>query len=483
MAGNKTYLEIHMLGVQKQSAKAVALGKQRSYGDIVEYLDRNWNVARTVERLDLLKRLDIELGSLTHKVPAIIVGGTNGKSLTIHFATKLLSREGYSVAALYAPHILTYNERITHNDELVSNKVFAELGNDVLTMADTLGIELHSSELLFFMALAQAKAQGADVIVLETALGDALDPVVLCNARIVTITRMTAEDSQESDEQIAKQVTEALAIVREGTHIVSGDQSKATLARMRSETEKRGGIWEMPIRKLAALPYPFEQLHGRPAELATRIAQLFIEEHAPKKAPVAESILAKPKGPRGRPTIDKRRERDLNPPKTIEQFWREVSVDLPGKFEVLDKEKPTILLDTARNLDALKNLLLGVRLLHYQRPLKGLTIIMAAARGQCESEEFLKLMRYFFKKTSGQLLLCPMSQPLAGNGEESSWNAEDIAHALKGMKVKARACANFAEAFDIARKSVDERNGLVVITGSQSIVHEYWAQKGIKKFA
>ena len=49
------------------------------------------------------------------------------------------------------------------------------------------------------------------------------------------------------------------------------------------------------------------------------------------------------------------------------------------------------------------------------------------------------------------------------------------------MKIKARACKNFDEAFDLAKKAVDERNGLVVLTGSQSIVHQYWKQKGIKK--
>jgi dihydrofolate synthase/folylpolyglutamate synthase len=472
-----------MLTIQKQSAKAAALGKQRSYGDIVELLDRNWSIVRTAERFELLKKLDLELGGLTNRTPAIIVGGTNGKSLTIAFAAKLLAREGYTVAALYAPHILTYNERIAFGDEIVSNKVFTELGNEILNTAETLGIELHSSELLFFMGLVHARTHTADVILIETIYNDSLDPAALCAARIATITRITGEEASETDQVSVERIAGFLSIVHSGTHIVSGDQSKTTLAHLRAETERRGGIWEMPIRKLAALPYPFEQLHGRSAELATRIAQLFIEQCTPHKTPLAESILAKPKGPRGRPTIDKRRERDLNPPKTIEQFWRETVIALPGKFQLLDKEKPTILLDTARNLDAIKNLLLGVRLLHYQRPLKGLTIIMAATRGECESEEFLKLLRYFFKKTSGQILLCPISEPLAGNNEQLSWNAEEVANSLKNMKVKARACTDFAEAFDVARKSVDERNGLVVITGSQSIVHEYWSHKGIKKFA
>ena len=49
------------------------------------------------------------------------------------------------------------------------------------------------------------------------------------------------------------------------------------------------------------------------------------------------------------------------------------------------------------------------------------------------------------------------------------------------MRVKARACADFEEAFELAKKSVDERRGLVVITGSCSVVSLYLKHKGIKK--
>lgn len=97
-------------------------------------------------------------------------------------------------------------------------------------------------------------------------------------------------------------------------------------------------------------------------------------------------------------------------------------------------------------------------------------------------EEFLKLIRYFFKKTSGQLLICPIDNPLLGSGEDESWDVEKVTNDIKSMKIKAKSCKDFQEAFEIAKKSVDERNGLVVITGSRSIVHSYWKNKGIKKF-
>ena len=154
---------------------------------------------------------------------------------------------------------------------------------------------------------------------------------------------------------------------------------------------------------------------------------------------------------------------------------------MPGRFQLLNKEKPTLLLDNAHNIDAFSNLLLGIRLFHYQRPLKGLVILVGAAKHTLHGEEFLHAVRYFFKKTSGQIFICPIEGALAGNNEEQSWDVEQVTNDIKGMKMKAQGFKSFNDAFEAAKAAVDERAGLVVITGSQSIINAYWASKGIKK--
>lgn len=475
-----------MIDISKQTvAKGAAiLGKQRSYNEITDYLDKHWAVSPDLS-LERMKQLDASFNKPSQKLNTIFVAGTNGKSLTIHFATKLLREEGLNVGAYYAPHILTYNERFVLNNEAISNKLFTELGNEVINKAEALGIQAHSSELLSMMALLYFEQSKADVALLEVHEGGVANPVNICHAKIATITRVTGDRVGISESLLNDRAREMMGIIKRDTWLVSGDQNKAMLQLMETMAEAQGGHWAMPIRKLAPLGYPYEQLYGRCAALAERIAQLFVEHVANKNAVVLSGcLLSKPKGMRGRPTRHKQRERELNPERTMEHFWKEAVNDLPGRFELLDKEKPSILLDTANNLDSFENLLLGIRLLHYQRSLKGLTIVVAAAHNTLHGtgEEFVKLVRYFFKKTSGQLFVCPIDEVLPGNGEESSWDAEQVANDAKTMKIKARAFKNFEEAFDQAKKSVDERYGLVVVTGSQSIVNEYWRLKGIKKF-
>jgi hypothetical protein len=262
---------------------------------------------------------------------------------------------------------------------------------------------------------------------------------------------------------------------------VSADQSKLNLQTMQDIVTEKGGEWAMPIRKLAPLAYPFEQLHGRCAALAERITSIYMNACAHKDAViVTNSLLTKTKGRRGRPTLEVKRQSELNPKRTIEQFWKETLSTLPGRFQLLDKEKPTILLDPAANLDAFKNLLLGTRLLHYKRPLKGLTIILGCNNPELDTNELIKLLRYFFKKTSGQVVVCPVN-PIPGQKGSQAWNVEKITNDIKSMKIKAKSAANFNEALEMAQKTVDERHGIIVIAGSASIISEYWKNKGMKK--
>lgn len=467
---------------QKTSKTGFPSGKQRTYAEVVEFLDQQWQAPLDTS-LARMKKLDAAFEYPSKKIHAILVAGTNGKSLTINFAAQLFKSEGLKVGTFSAPHILTYNERLGLNNETIANKSFTEIGNDVIATAEKLGLNAHSQEILTMMALLYFVQENVDVALLEVSEGGTHNPVNICDAKVVTITRVMGTTAHDTDANIVEKTKDIMGIVKKGTHIVSGDQSKATLQLMQDLTEAHGAHWAMPIRKLAPLSYPFEQLHGRCAALAERIAQLYVEHFMKKDTTVLiNSLLMKQKGQRGRPTIEAKRELEINPRKTLEQFWKEAACEVPGKFQLLDKEKPSLLLDTADSIDAITNVLLGIRLLHYRRPLKGLTIIIGAAAETLHNEEFLKLCRYFFKKTSGQLLICPISDTLPGTHEEKSWNTEQVTNDLKTMKIKAKACKNLTEAFETAKKSVDDRDGLVVITGSQSIVAEYWHNKGIKKF-
>ena len=469
--------------LKHNSGKDFVTGKQRTHTEVIEFLDARWGGTQCNEKtLEHMKALDKASGNPSQKLHTIFVAGTNGKSLSAYFTAQLLKAEGLKVGLFYAPHVLTYNERFVINGEAIASKNFTELANEIINADESLNLKAHTQELLTMIALLHFVRQEVDAAILEVHQGGRYNPVNICTAKVATITRITPQAARTDEAGLKAYAEDIMGIVKKDTHVISGDQNKSHLVMMQQLTEAVGGRWAMPIRKLAPLGYPYEQIHGRCAALAERTAQIFAEKILIRATTViAESLLVKTKGQRGRPTLEEKRASELNPKKTIEQFWKETAVtDLPYRFQLLEKEKPSVLLDNAHNLDAFKNLLLGIRLLHYQRPFKGLAIVMAAAQETFDSEEFLRAIRYFFKKTSGQLFLCPLTSLLPGT-ETDTWDAENVVNDLKTMKVKARACASFDEAFEAAKKSVDERNGLLVVTGSQSIINQYWKSKGIKK--
>ena len=471
-----------MIGVNKQEQSNVSLniGTQKSYSEIIELLDSKWKIEAD-KTLSRMRQLDAAVGSPSKKLNTIFVAGSNGKSLTINFISQIFKEEGFISGSFYSPHFLTYNERINLNkSEIIQNKQFTEIANEVINAAEAEGINPSTKEILTAIAFKYFVISNVDVAILELVENNSFDPINICNSKVLAITRVTDNEEKENATKIETLINNLCSITKKDSWVISADQSKISLQKMQIKVLEQGAKWAMPIRKLAPLTYPFEQLHGRCAALAERAAQIFAEEYITKNTEIiSDGLLIKPKAQRGRPTIEAKKQSELNPRKTVEQFWKDSCTLLSGHFQLLDKEKPTILLDNSNNLDALSNLLLGVRLLNYKKPFKGLVLIYNYENNIIESVEFLKQVRYFFKKTSGQLIISPAAKSAWQN--PVNVNIDKVINNLKNTKLKASSAKNFNEAFDKAKKLVDERNGLVIITGGSSAITEYWNSKGIKK--
>ena len=198
---------------------------------------------------------------------------------------------------------------------MISNKQFTEIGNEVVHTVETLGLQPHALDIITAMAFLYFSQQKSDVVLLELSDVHGTDPVLLSKPKISAITRITDFDAEENAEEAIKRV---LAVVSPQTHVVSADQSKLSLQIMETVTMQKKGIWAMPIRKLAPLAYPFEQLHGRNAALAERVAQIYVNTcMAQDTVVIANSLLVKRKGQRGRPTLEAKRQSELHPQRTI----------------------------------------------------------------------------------------------------------------------------------------------------------------------
>ncbi|MCB9492777.1 MAG: hypothetical protein H6679_00715 [Epsilonproteobacteria bacterium] len=455
----------------------VPLGKVRNYNEVVEYLDSLPEMDYSPNVLTRMQALDKQFGNISKQLDVVLVGGTNGKSSTIHFASKLLKEEGFKVGAAYSTHTLTYNERVNIDFTHIQNKAFTDIVNDVINAAQDNNIAATAFEIMTIASLLYFKQENVNVCLLEVGYGGKYDATSICTPLIAAITRVANDSKGLLSDDLDDAAFEMMNIAKGNCWFISAEQSKLRLQKMKTLCEEKGIKWAMPIRKLAQLPYIFEQLYGRIASLGERIVQIYVEDIKGKFSPFLRgNLLATQKGQRGRPTIEAKRHAELNPIKTLKSFWGEEFDLLKSRFDLLNKEKPSILLDNANNLDAFTNFFLGVRLLHYQKPLKGLALVLGLSKST-NAMETLKLIRYLLKKVSGQVFFVPLPG-------DACHDPQDLAMMAKELNVKAKACATFAQAFEQATQSsvVDERDGLVAIAGSTKLVREYWKLRDIKKF-
>ena len=460
----------------KPKVPSHSIEKIRSYSEVVSFLDKLKPIEYSSNVPQRMKDLNTLLGNVTDKVDIALIGGTNGKSSSMHFAAKLLNEEGFKVGISYSTHFPSYNERTVLNAQQITNKTFTDIANKVINTVESNNIKATSFEITTMISLLLFAESNIDIALLEVGLGGKYDATTICNPLIAAVTRIAEDHTDCLSENLDEVTFEMLEIAKSGTWLVSAEQSKIRLQKMKNWAEAHNVKWAMPIRKLASLPYVYEQLYGRSASLGERIAQIYTETIKGQFSPFLRgNLLATEKGQRGRPTLQAKRDAELNPIKTLKTFWAAEFNLLRGRFELLNKEKPSILIDGAHNVDALSNVFLGVRLLHYQKPLNGLSLIIGL-QSNIKANEVLKLVRYLLKKVTGNIYFVPLS-------EETPYHTpEDLASLSKELNISAHACKTFDEAFNKAKSTVDERDGLIVITGTKSMVTNYWNNRGIKKF-
>lgn len=194
-----------MKATNKQPVKTgTGIGKQRSYNEIIEFLDSNWKTNTNDTNLACMQKLDQAFGALSKNLNTILVAGTNGKSLTINFTTQLLRQEGLTVGSFYTPHVLTYNERISLNNEIIANKAFTEIANEVINTAEHTGLDPNSFEILTMMALIYFNNNNVDVAVLETNHEGCGRATTICSPKVTAITRVTTDDEKKVNAELKK---------------------------------------------------------------------------------------------------------------------------------------------------------------------------------------------------------------------------------------------------------------------------------------
>jgi len=241
---------------------------------------------RLINMQNMVKRMAISASLLN--CPVITVTGTNGKGSTVRMLEAIYMRAGYRVGSYTSPHLLTFNERITINQNNISDQDLCRLFNEINQQPG--GELLTYFEMTTIAALVYFKEHCLDVILLEVGVGGRLDATNAIDADLAIMTTVAIDHQNylgSTEEEIG---TEKAGILRPGGYFVFGDEypPQSVIAQAKNHGVKSYYFGKEYFfdekfhltldNKIYALPYP--NLHPKAAAAAI-VATFALQERLP----------------------------------------------------------------------------------------------------------------------------------------------------------------------------------------------------------
>ena len=158
--------------------------------DIEKYLSNFFKGTKNPS-LKAMKFLMDEFKHPENKLKEIHIAGTNGKGSVAEMITNVLINEGYTVGKFIGPHLIHYNERISVNNNNISNIEMENLINKINPAIEkynsTSDVPITLFELETTMAFLYFEQKKCDFVVLETGLGGLYDCTNIIKHPLVSI--------------------------------------------------------------------------------------------------------------------------------------------------------------------------------------------------------------------------------------------------------------------------------------------------------
>lgn len=301
--------------------------------------------------LDRISYLMDRLGNPHNNLKIIHATGTNGKGSVCKFIGSILSKAGYKVGVYISPHLQTFSERITIDDQEISKKDITLLIEKVKPFIEEMTIENRTPtffEVVTAMAFQFFYDCKVDFAVIEVGLGGRFDATNVVNPIISIITNISLEHTNYLGKNIRSVAYEKAGIIKKNIPIVTAAKNLALEEIKKIAKEKNSPIILIKNEGWKRISYNKEyqefSIHGELRDYIVRTTQLGMFQ--------GENIALAIK------TIEQLQMKGIyiSDENIIDGIFVAFN---PGRMEIIS-ENPIILLDGAHNpvgMDMLKNTL------------------------------------------------------------------------------------------------------------------------------
>jgi dihydrofolate synthase / folylpolyglutamate synthase len=407
-------------------------------------------------RLEPTRRAVELLGDPQRAYRVIHVTGTNGKTSTTRFIERILREHGLRTGRFTSPHLVRLNERMALDGEPVSDEQLISVYSDIepiLEFVDQELAEKGESPLTFFEALAVlgfavfADAP-VDVLVLEVGMGGAWDSTNVADGDVAVFTPIGLDHMDRLGNTIEEISETKSGIIKPGSLVVSSAQEPSAL----SVLEKVSGQISEGLK-----------IEGRDFRVTEYVA-------TPTGQSISISGLAGDYGPYAAPVFGVHQGQNLAVAvAAVEAFLgggklqiaddvlRSAISDVssPGRLQLI-KTEPALLLDGAHNPAGSQILANALRAEFSDKPLVGLVAVLAD-----------KDVAGLISNLAGVFESAVITQ---SSSPRSMATAELELVASQSLGQDVFGISDFRLALERAKQRASEIGGMVVVTGSITLV-------------
>jgi dihydrofolate synthase/folylpolyglutamate synthase len=378
------------------------------------------------------------LGDPHAVMPAIHIGGTNGKGSVCALVAAALREAGWRVGLYTSPHLVSFRERIRVDEVPISEAAVAMWTEHLRPLI----LERRATffEASTAMAFADFAARGVEIAVVEVGLGGRLDSTNVVRPLVSGVTKIERDHMKYLGDSLEKIAGEKAGIAKPGAPFVIGECEPKLVDVLRRAAHRSVARLDPSARAdVRVLPPDYEWTD--PLALAG--------PHQRRNAGVAHGVLmALP--PQWRPGPDA-------VARGFAGAWIPARLDRRGKW----------LFDVAHNPDGIRSLITALEALRPPRPVHGLISIL----GDKEWPDMLVQLDRAIDR--GVLTVAPTA---ASRGWDAAWLRRWLS---EPSRPPARASWTLVPDFHAALREVQRGAGTILVTGSFHTVGDVMAELGL----
>jgi dihydrofolate synthase/folylpolyglutamate synthase len=380
------------------------------------------------------------IGNPHESLKTVHIGGTNGKGSVAAMLSHILRAGGFRVGKYTSPHLVSFTERVTVNEEEITETEVAELSGYIRRQVENNDPQRTFTFFDFTTALAfeYFRRKHVDIALVEVGLGGRLDSTNVVNPLISIITNVTFDHMDYLGSDILRIAEEKAGIIKRGVPVVTGARNAPQRI-----IEDAGRNSDSPVY-LMGRDFSYEKKgtqHMSYSGLSARLDDVFVNLKGDHQLANAATALctAELLSSFGFPVDQK-------------GFCTGLSrVTWPGRLEIV-REKPVVILDGAHNVDGIRAL---ASFLKSQFPDRRKVLVF----GVMGDKEFEKMLGEILPQVDETIFTAPkndraLSPESMQKFAPKAFVADDVTWALKKAK------------------SVSTEKDVVIITGSLYLVGE-----------